>query len=77
MLNAEFRGRGFVRAAILIPWAIPTIVSARMWGWMLNDQYGIINVMLQGVGLIDQPIAWTARPDTAMTGVPPTSPRVS
>ena len=69
VLNAEFRGRGFVRAAILIPWAIPTIVSARMWGWMLNDQYGIINVMLEGVGLIDQPIAWTARPDTAMIAV--------
>ncbi|MBP1807297.1 carbohydrate ABC transporter permease [Rubellimicrobium aerolatum] len=69
MLNAEFKGRGLVRAAILIPWAIPTIVSARMWGWMLNDQYGIINSMLLSVGLIDSPIAWTARPDTAMIAV--------
>jgi trehalose/maltose transport system permease protein len=69
VLNAEFRGRGFVRAAILIPWAIPTIVSARMWGWMLNDQYGIINSMMLGLGLIDSPIAWTARPDTAMIAV--------
>ncbi|CAA9404533.1 MAG: Maltodextrin ABC transporter, permease protein MdxF [uncultured Rubellimicrobium sp.] len=69
VLNAEFRGRGFVRAAILIPWAIPTIVSARMWGWMLNDQYGIINNMMIGLGLIDSPIAWTARPDTAMIAV--------
>lgn len=69
VLNAEFRGRGFVRAAILIPWAIPTIVSARMWGWMLNDQYGIINNMMLGLGLIDSPIAWTARPDTAMIAV--------
>lgn len=69
VLNAEFKGRGFVRAAILIPWAIPTIVSARMWGWMLNDQYGIINTMLLSVGLIDAPIAWTARPDTAMVAV--------
>ncbi|TIP37323.1 MAG: sugar ABC transporter permease, partial [Mesorhizobium sp.] len=40
-LNAEFKGRGIVRAAILIPWAIPTIVSAKMWQWMLNDQFGI------------------------------------
>jgi trehalose/maltose transport system permease protein len=69
VLNAEFRGRGFVRAAILIPWAIPTIVSARMWGWMLNDQYGIINSMMIGLGLIASPIAWTARPDTAMIAV--------
>ena len=34
-LNAQFKSRGLVRAAILIPWAIPTVVSARMWGWML------------------------------------------
>jgi trehalose/maltose transport system permease protein len=69
VLNAEFKGRGLVRAAILIPWAIPTIVSARMWGWMLNDQFGIINHMLMSVGLIDAPIAWTARADTAMIAV--------
>ncbi|GLQ55707.1 carbohydrate ABC transporter permease [Devosia nitrariae] len=69
VLNAEFRGRGFVRAAILIPWAIPTIVSARMWGWMLNDQFGIINDMMLRLGLISQKIAWTASADTAMTAV--------
>lgn len=69
VLNAEFKGRGLVRAAILIPWAIPTIVSAKMWGWMLNDQFGIINQILLGSGLIDQPIAWTARADTAMAAV--------
>ena len=69
VLNLEFKGRGLVRAAILIPWAIPTVVSARMWGWMLNDQFGIINHMLLSVGLIDSPIAWTAQPDTAMLAV--------
>lgn len=69
VLNANFKGRGWVRAAILIPWAIPTVVSARMWGWMLNDQFGIINSILLSVGLIDQPIAWTASADTAMVAV--------
>ena len=69
VLNAEFKGRGLVRAAILIPWAIPTIVSAKMWAWMLNDQYGIINDMLLRIGAIDQKIAWTASTDTAMTAV--------
>ena len=68
-LNAEFRGRGIVRAAILIPWAIPTIVSAKMWQWMLNDQFGIINVVLLNLGLIDAKIAWTASADTAMVAV--------
>ncbi|WP_201415581.1 carbohydrate ABC transporter permease [Mesorhizobium sp. J8] len=68
-LNAEFPGRGIVRAAILIPWAIPTIVSAKMWQWMLNDQFGIINVVLLDLGLIDEKIAWTASTDTAMVAV--------
>ncbi len=69
VLNAEFKGRGLVRAAILIPWAIPTIVSAKMWAWMLNDQFGIINDMLLNLGLISQKIAWTANVETAMTAV--------
>jgi trehalose/maltose transport system permease protein len=69
VLNAEFKGRGIVRAAILVPWAIPTIVSAKMWSWMLNDQFGIINDLLLKLGLIHQKIAWTASADTAMTAV--------
>ncbi|MGV8986570.1 MAG: carbohydrate ABC transporter permease [Cypionkella sp.] len=68
-LNAEFKGRGFVRAAILIPWAIPTIVSAKMWAWMLNDQYGIINDLMLRLHLIDHKIAWTSTTDTAMIAV--------
>ena len=69
VLNAEVKGRGIVRAAILIPWAIPTIVSAKMWGWMLNDQFGIINDILLHLHLIDHKIAWTASGDTAMLAV--------
>ena len=69
VLNAEFKGRGLVRAAILIPWAIPTIVSAKMWAWMLNDQFGILNDIALKLGLIDQKIAWTASVDTAMYAV--------
>ena len=69
VLNAEFKGRGIVRAAILIPWAIPTIVSAKMWSWMLNDQFGIINDLFLNLGIISQKVAWTATADTAMTAV--------
>lgn len=68
-LNASFPGRGIMRAVILIPWAIPTVVSAKMWNWMLHDQFGVINDMLLRVGLIDSPIAWTANPDTALWAV--------
>ena len=69
ILNAEFKGRVIVRAAVLIPWAIPTIVSAQMWAWMLNDQFGIINHMLMGLGVIDAPIAWTANATYSMWAV--------
>ncbi|MBK8454714.1 MAG: sugar ABC transporter permease [Thiofilum sp.] len=69
VLNANFYGRGLVRAAILIPWAIPTIVSAKMWAWMLNDQFGIINDIMLNLGLISQKIAWTANPETSMLAV--------
>ena len=69
VLNAEFKGRGIARAAILVPWAIPTIVSAKMWGWMFNDQFGIVNDLLLNLHLIDQKIAWTANIETAMISV--------
>ena len=69
VLNAEFKGRGIVRAAILVPWAIPTIVSAKMWGWMLNDQFGIVNDLLLKLHIIDTKVAWTATSDTAMYAV--------
>ena len=68
-LNANFRGRGIVRAAILVPWAIPTVVSAKMWQWMLNDQFGILNDALLRLGLIETKVAWTASADTAMFAV--------
>jgi trehalose/maltose transport system permease protein len=68
-LNAHFRGRGLLRAAVLIPWAIPTVVSAQMWNWMYHDVFGVINHVLQALGLITEPIAWTASPDTALIAV--------
>lgn len=46
IINSQFKGRGIVRAAILIPWAIPTVVSSRLWAYMLNDNYGVINDLL-------------------------------
>lgn len=46
VLNESFRGRGLMRAAILVPWAIPTIVSARMWNWMYSPGVGAFNGLL-------------------------------
>ncbi|MDQ0468285.1 carbohydrate ABC transporter permease [Labrys wisconsinensis] len=69
VLNADFKGRALVRAAVLVPWAIPTIVSAKMWGWMLHDQFGVINDLLMRLHVISSPVAWTANADTAMWAV--------
>nr|WP_211103667.1 sugar ABC transporter permease [Azospirillum argentinense] len=66
ILNAHLPGRGLLRAAVLIPWAIPTVVSAQMWGWMFHDLYGVVNAILMGIGLIAEPRAWTADPDLAL-----------
>ena len=46
LLNRPFRLRGPVTAAVLVPWAIPTVVSARMWEWMYNTDFGILNHLL-------------------------------
>lgn len=69
VLNAKFPLRGVVRAAVLVPWAIPTIVSAKMWSWMLNDQFGIVNDLFLRLGLISQAHAWTADPSLVMVSV--------
>jgi trehalose/maltose transport system permease protein len=66
LLNQEFKGRAIVRTAVLVPWAIPTIVSAKIWGWVLNDQYGVVNQWLVDAGLAAQKIAFTAEPAYAL-----------
>jgi trehalose/maltose transport system permease protein len=64
-VNSKFKGRGLMRAAMLVPWAIPTVVSARLWEVMLRDnQSGVINHLLVNLGLIEQPIAWLASSNT-------------
>jgi len=69
LLNQEFKGRTLVRTAVLVPWAIPTIVSAKMWGWILHDQFGLINQLLMDAGLIAHKIAFTADPNYALMTV--------
>ncbi len=46
LLNRTFRLKGLVTALVLVPWAIPTVVSARMWEWMYNTDFGILNYLL-------------------------------
>jgi len=55
-INRAFRGRGLVRAAILVPWAFPTVISAVMWRLMFQDQVGIIQYVASALNIISQPI---------------------
>lgn len=48
VLNEAFRGRGLLRAVVLVPWAVPTVVASQMWRFIFNDRYGLVNFMLFG-----------------------------
>ncbi len=48
VIHQNFRGRGLVRAAVLVPWAVPTVVSSQMWRFIFNDKYGLLNFILFG-----------------------------
>jgi multiple sugar transport system permease protein len=66
LLDRDFRGKYFAQAAILFPWAIPTVINARIWAWMFNGQYGVVNDMLMRIGVLQQPFPFLAKPDTAL-----------
>jgi trehalose/maltose transport system permease protein len=55
-INRAFRGRGLVRAAVLVPWAFPTVISAVMWRLMCQDQIGVIDSVANKLGVISEPI---------------------
>jgi trehalose/maltose transport system permease protein len=70
VVNSNFKGRGPMRAAMLVPWAIPTVVSATMWKWMYHDIYGVINDLLVGkLHILPQNVAWIADPATAVPAI--------
>lgn len=58
VLNRAFRGRGVVRAAVLVPWAIPTVVAALLWRFLFDNQAGVANAIAGGLGLIEEPFIW-------------------
>ncbi|RMH35528.1 MAG: sugar ABC transporter permease [Nitrospirae bacterium] len=64
VIHEHFVGRGGVRAAILVPWAIPTVVASQMWRFLANDQYGAINLVLFGDD-IGAYVPWLADPWSA------------
>jgi multiple sugar transport system permease protein len=68
LMHHRFPGRGALRACVLIPWAIPTVVSAQMWRFLLNDAYGMVNYAVFGAETTKY-LPWLALPSTALLSI--------
>src|SRR4051794_29421798 len=69
VVNSSFKGRGAMRAVMLVPWAIPTVVAAQMWRWMLDDTFGVVNDAGVRLHILSRPHAWISDPSTALAAV--------
>ena len=68
-LNTRIKGANAIRGLMLIPWLVPGVVVSFLWMWIFNANYGVLNAVLEGIGLIDAPQAWLAQPQSAMAAV--------
>lgn len=66
LLNQEFRGRTLLRALMILPWALPTVVNAILWRLIYNPEYGALNSALLQLGVIDSYRSWLGQPQSAM-----------
>lgn len=62
LLNRQSRARGILRGLILIPWLMPPVVVGVTWKWILDGQWGILNRIVTGAGILRNPIVWLADP---------------
>jgi multiple sugar transport system permease protein len=69
LLNQEFHGRFILRALMILPWALPTVVNATLWRLIYNPEYGALNAALTQIGIIDSYRSWLGEPATAMTAL--------
>lgn len=66
LLNQQFRGRMLLRALMILPWALPTVVNAILWRLIYNPEYGALNSALLQLGIIDSYRSWLGQPQSAM-----------
>ncbi|MDF1635674.1 sugar ABC transporter permease [Mycoplana sp. MJR14] len=69
LLNQEFRGRTALRALMILPWALPTVVNATLWRLIYNPEYGALNAALTQIGLLDAYRSWLGEPGSALTAL--------
>jgi multiple sugar transport system permease protein len=65
LLHQKFYGRAIARAIIMLPWSVSLTMMAVVWRWTFNAEYGMLNSLLQKIGLISAPITWLARSELA------------
>ncbi|WP_270395104.1 carbohydrate ABC transporter permease [Mediterraneibacter massiliensis] len=58
ILNQNFKGRGFFRALVFVPWAMSGVLTAVLFSLIYNQNYGVLNDLLMKIGLISEPVAW-------------------
>ncbi|MGH6816538.1 MAG: carbohydrate ABC transporter permease [Hyphomicrobiaceae bacterium] len=61
VLHRAFPGRNLVRALLIFPYVIPTVVAVIIWKWLLNSQFGLINYLIEQAGLTEQPISFMGK----------------
>src|SRR5258708_16272413 len=71
LLNRPFRGQKLVQTVLLVPLMVAPVVAAIMVRWMFNDQFGIVNAVLEGIGLVGQPWLLPRRRPSAILSLPP------
>jgi multiple sugar transport system permease protein len=69
LLAAPLKGRGFFRAALLVPWVLPPAVMGFAWRWIFYEDYGIVNDLLMRAGLVAAPIPFLADPHWAFATI--------
>jgi multiple sugar transport system permease protein len=69
VMNQAFKGRLLLRALSLLPWILPSTVTAFLAAWIFNGQYGVLNAILLQLGAISHPVAWLAERNSAMASV--------
>ena len=69
LLNQALRGRRFFRGIFLLPWVIPTFITAYTWQWLYDDMGGLVNLITKTLGLFSHRISWLSDPNVAMISV--------
>ena len=66
VLNQGFRGAEFLRGVTLVNWIIPGTAIGFLWSWIFNGQYGILNSILEALGILETGIPWLGQTNTAL-----------